>query len=114
MRPTNASLPPENPADWQAMAEIGRVRLQQRKDGRDRHFLDFSPYLKGNARYLTSDRGHRFEGQAFALDHLAQMIQAQADTLAFQDVFRMVALVFIVALIPAWVLGRSRTRTTLA
>ena len=48
--------------------------------------------------------------QALALDHLGQMIQAQADTLAFQDGFRMVALVFVVALIPAWVLGRSRTR----
>ena len=47
--------------------------------------------------------------QALALDHLGQMIQAQADTLAFQDGFRLVALVFLVALIPAWVLGRSRT-----
>jgi hypothetical protein len=43
--------------------------------------------------------------QALALDHLGQMIQAQADTLAFQDGFRMAALVFIVALIPAWVLA---------
>ena len=48
--------------------------------------------------------------QALALDHLGQMILAQADTLAFQDGFRMVALVFVVALIPAWVLGRSRVR----
>jgi len=29
--------------------------------------------------------------------------------LAFQDGFRLVALVFLAALIPAWVLGRSRT-----
>ncbi len=48
--------------------------------------------------------------QALALDHLGQMIQAQAETLAFQDGFRLVALVFVVALIPAWVLGRSRIR----
>ncbi len=48
--------------------------------------------------------------QALALDHLGQMIQAQADTLAFQDGFRLVALVFVVALIPAWVLGRSRRK----
>jgi EmrB/QacA subfamily drug resistance transporter len=44
-----------------------------------------------------------------ALDHLGKMIQAQADTLAFQDGFRLVALVFLLALIPAWVLGRSRS-----
>jgi hypothetical protein len=48
------------------MADIGRVRLQRRKDGRERHFLDFSPYLKGPARYLMSDRGHRFEGPEHA------------------------------------------------
>jgi hypothetical protein len=48
--------------------------------------------------------------QALALDHLGQMIQAQAETMAFQDGFRLVALVFLVALIPAWVLGRSRMR----
>jgi EmrB/QacA subfamily drug resistance transporter len=45
--------------------------------------------------------------QALALDYLGQMIRAQAETLAFQDGFRLVALVFLVALIPAWVLGRS-------
>ena len=50
--------------------------------------------------------------QPLALDHLGQMIQAQADTLAFQDGFRLVALVFLLALIPAWVLGRSRTMQT--
>lgn len=50
--------------------------------------------------------------QALALDHLGQMIQAQASTLAFQDGFRLVALVFVLALVPAWVLGRSRMRTS--
>ena len=44
---------------------------------------------------------------ALALDHLAKMIEAQAETLAFQDGFRLLALVFIAALIPAWFLGRT-------
>ncbi len=52
--------------------------------------------------------------QALALDHLGRMIQAQADTLAFQDGFRLVALVFVLALIPAWILGRSRIRVVSA
>ena len=47
---------------------------------------------------------------ALALDHLASMLQAQAETLAFQDGFRMLSLVFIAALIPAWVLGRSSAK----
>ena len=44
---------------------------------------------------------------ALALDHLANMLEAQAETLAFQDGFRLLALVFIAALIPAWNLGRT-------
>ncbi|GMR24432.1 MAG: DHA2 family efflux MFS transporter permease subunit [Acidobacteriota bacterium] len=52
--------------------------------------------------------------EALALDHLGQMIQAQAETLAFQDGFLLVALVFVLALIPALVLGRSRTRAARA
>ena len=44
---------------------------------------------------------------ALALDHLAKMLEAQAETLAFQDGFRLLALVFIAALIPAWNLGRT-------
>jgi EmrB/QacA subfamily drug resistance transporter len=52
--------------------------------------------------------------EALALHHLGQMIQAQADTLAFQDGFRLVAVVFLLALIPAWILGRSRIRSASA
>ncbi|MDX1433759.1 MAG: DHA2 family efflux MFS transporter permease subunit [Gammaproteobacteria bacterium] len=43
-----------------------------------------------------------------ALDHLGHMIAAQAETLAFQDGFRMLAVVFLAALVPAWILGRAR------
>ncbi len=45
--------------------------------------------------------------RAVALEHLGDMIYAQATTLAFQDGFRMIAVVFVLALIPAWLLGRS-------
>ena len=45
--------------------------------------------------------------EALALDHLASMLEAQAETLAFQDGFHLLALVFIAALIPAWNLSRT-------
>jgi DHA2 family multidrug resistance protein len=51
---------------------------------------------------------------ALALDHLASMLKAQAETLAFQDGFRMLSLVFIAALIPAWILGRTSSKPRLA
>ena len=47
---------------------------------------------------------------ALALNHLASMLNAQAETLAFQDGFHMLALVFIAALVPAWILGRTARR----
>ena len=45
-----------------------------------------------------------------SLHHLGQMIAAQAETLGFQDGFRMLAVVFLAALVPAWILGRVGTR----
>ena len=44
---------------------------------------------------------------AVSLEHLGDIIYAQAVTLSFQDGFHMIAAVFIVALVPAYVLGRS-------
>jgi len=46
--------------------------------------------------------------QPMALRHLGQMIQAQANTFGFQDGFILIAIVFVCALGPAWVLGRSK------
>ncbi len=43
-----------------------------------------------------------------ATRHLSLAIQAQADTLAFQDGFLMIVVVFLFALLPAWVLSRAR------
>lgn len=66
--------------------------------------------LEGASRALAEGGIAEGAREALALDHLGQMIHAQAETLAFQDGFRLVALVFLLALIPAWVLGRSRMR----
>jgi DHA2 family multidrug resistance protein len=44
---------------------------------------------------------------AGALDFLGRVLYAQAHTLAFRDCFLIVTVVFILALIPAWVMGRK-------
>ncbi len=46
--------------------------------------------------------------QTGALDYLGQVINAQASTFAFQDAFMVIALVFVAALIPAWVLRQTK------
>ena len=42
-----------------------------------------------------------------ALDYLGQVIYAQARTLGFQDAFFYIFFAFVLALIPAWLLGRA-------
>jgi len=42
-----------------------------------------------------------------ALDYLASVIYAQARTLGFQDAFLFICLAFLLALVPAWLLGRA-------
>ncbi len=44
-----------------------------------------------------------------ALYYLGQVVQAQANTLGFQDGFLVLAVVFILAMIPAYILGKART-----
>jgi hypothetical protein len=44
---------------------------------------------------------------AGALDYLGRVIYVQAYTLAFRDCFLIVTVVFILALIPAWLMGRE-------
>ena len=46
--------------------------------------------------------------QTGALDYLGHVINAQAWTFGFQDAFMVIALVFVAALIPAWVLRRTK------
>ncbi|MGZ5229122.1 MAG: DHA2 family efflux MFS transporter permease subunit [Burkholderiales bacterium] len=45
---------------------------------------------------------------AGALDFLGRMVYAQAYTLAFRDCFLIVTVVFMLALIPAWLMGRKK------
>ena len=45
---------------------------------------------------------------AVALEYLGRVIEAQALTLGFKDAFLALAVVFIVALVPAWVFARTR------
>lgn len=46
--------------------------------------------------------------ESISLDHLGQVLQAQATTLGFQDGFMLIALVFIAALVPAYILSQAR------
>ena len=46
---------------------------------------------------------------AGALDFLGRVVYAQASTLAFRDCFMIVTLVFLLSLIPAWLMGVRRT-----
>jgi EmrB/QacA subfamily drug resistance transporter len=43
-----------------------------------------------------------------AIGHLGQMVEAQANTLGFQDGFLVTGVIFILALIPAYILARSK------
>jgi hypothetical protein len=43
-----------------------------------------------------------------ALDYLGRITDAQAVTLAWRDGFLAVAAIFVVAVVPTWVLGRAR------
>ncbi len=47
---------------------------------------------------------------ALALDYLGRVIYAQANTFAFHDAFMQVAIIFVLILFPAYILGRSRGR----
>jgi len=43
-----------------------------------------------------------------ALHYLGQVVHAQANAIGFQDGFLVLAIGFISAMIPAWLLGRKR------
>jgi hypothetical protein len=45
---------------------------------------------------------------AGALDYLGRMLYTQAHTLAFRDCFMIVTVVFLLSLIPAWLMGIRR------
>ena len=45
-----------------------------------------------------------------ALEYLGQIVAAQASTLGYQDGFSIIMVVFLMALVPAWILGRRSAR----
>jgi len=45
---------------------------------------------------------------AGALDYLGRVVYAQAYTMGFRDSFLIVAIVFVLGLIPAWIMGREK------
>lgn len=49
---------------------------------------------------------------AGALHYLGRVIHAQAYTMGFRDSFLIVAIVYVLAIIPAWIMARTRVRTT--
>lgn len=49
-----------------------------------------------------------FQRLPAALQYLSQMISIQANTLAFQDGFLVVTLIFLIALVPTWMLHRAQ------
>jgi EmrB/QacA subfamily drug resistance transporter len=68
----------------------------------------------GNVRQLLETHGLSRQDQAFgALNYLSSVIQAQANTLSFQDTFLAIAVVSLLAVGPAWMIGhRARGRIT--
>lgn len=51
---------------WREVADIGKVRRRKLASGRYGWRIDFYPHLKGGDRYLTSDRGERFDSEEHA------------------------------------------------
>jgi ABC-type sulfate transport system permease component len=49
-----------------------------------------------------------------ALDYLGKVVYAQALTMAYQDSFMILAIVFVLALPLAWVLGRVKRQAPVA
>ena len=43
-----------------------------------------------------------------ALHYLGDIVSAQASTLGFKDGFLIISAVYVIAMLPAWILGRSK------
>jgi len=60
------------------------------------------------ARELLAESGHHEAlTDLLAYEHLSRMLASQANTMAFQDGFMMIAAVFVFSMLPAWVMSRS-------
>jgi EmrB/QacA subfamily drug resistance transporter len=70
-----------------------------------------SDQLIGQVKTLLRAAGLPDQAQrAGALEYLGTVVQAQSQALAFQDTFMIVAVVALLALLPAWVLSNSQRR----
>jgi DHA2 family multidrug resistance protein len=67
-------------------------------------------YVQRASELLYGSGHHQELTDLLALEHLSRMVKSQANTMAFQDGFMMIALVFVFAMIPAWVMSRSNRR----
>jgi hypothetical protein len=47
--------------------------------------------------------------QPGALHYLSRVVEAQANTMGFKDGFMLLTVVFILALVPAWTMGRVKS-----
>ena len=66
--------------------------------------------LDGMARLLAQAGAPPDLQSAGALHYLGRMVYTQASTLAFRDCFMIVTVVFLLSLIPAWLMRTRRTR----
>ena len=64
-------------------------------------------YVRQASELLFGSGHHEALMNRLALEHLSQMVKTQATTMAFQDGFMMIAMVFVFAMIPAWIMSRS-------
>ena len=64
-------------------------------------------YVQRASDALFGSGHHEALTDLLALEHLSRMVKSQANTMAFQDGFMMIAMVFIFAMLPAWIMSRS-------
>ena len=64
-------------------------------------------YIARAAEALGGAGYHEALTDLLAMEHLSRVVAAAATTKAFQDGFMVIALVFVFAMLPAWVMGRS-------
>lgn len=66
-------------------------------------------FLSATIQLLESAGMSAFATSGAALNHLSQSILAQASTLGFKDTFLAIAVMTIIAAMPAWSLGRAKS-----
>jgi DHA2 family multidrug resistance protein len=65
--------------------------------------------LEGVGRILNESGVPQSAHESGALHYLGQVVHAQANAIGFQDGFLVLAISFLFAMIPAWMLGRRNS-----